>query len=40
MLKAIETLTTTEQNSKKFMQNYRRLRKLFELLGPDEAKTR
>ena len=40
MLKAIEILTTEEENSKKFIQNYRRLRKLFELLGPDEVKIR
>lgn len=38
MLKAIETLTTKEENSKKFLENYKRLRKLFELLGPDEIK--
>ena len=40
MLKAIETLTTEEENSKKLVGNYRRLRKLFELLGPDEIKIR
>jgi len=40
MLKAIEILTTEEQKSKKFVQNYKRLRKLFELLGPDEVKIR
>ena len=40
MLKAIEILTTEEENSKKFIQNYKRLRKLFELLGPDEVKIR
>ena len=40
MLKAIEVLTTKEENSKKFLENYRRLRKLFELLGPDEIKVR
>lgn len=38
MLKAIETLTANEQNSKKFLENYKRLRKLFELLGPHEVK--
>lgn len=40
MLKAIEILTTQEENTKKFLENYRRLRKLFELLGPDEVKIR
>jgi type I restriction enzyme R subunit len=38
MLKAIEILTTEEQNSKIFLQNYKHLRKLFELLGSDERK--
>jgi type I restriction enzyme, R subunit len=38
MLKAFETITTNEQNTKKFQQNYRRLRKLFELLGPHPIK--
>ena len=38
MLKAIETLTTNEQNTKKFLENYKHLRKLFELLGPHEIK--
>jgi type I restriction enzyme R subunit len=33
MLKAFEAITTNEQNTKKFQTNYRRLRKLFELLG-------
>jgi len=40
MLKAIETLTTNEQNTKKFLENYKHLRKLFELLGPHEIKIR
>jgi len=40
MLKAIEILTTEEENTKKFLDNYKRLRKLFELLGPDEVKIR
>jgi len=40
MLKAIEAITTEEENSKKFIQNYKRLRKLFEQLGPDEIKVR
>jgi type I restriction enzyme R subunit len=38
MLKAFETITTNEQNTKKFQINYRRLRKLFELLGPHPIK--
>jgi type I restriction enzyme R subunit len=38
MLKAFETVTTNEQNAKKFQQNYRHLRKLFELLGTHEIK--
>ena len=40
MLEAIEAITTEEEHSKKFIQNYRRLRKLFEQLGPDEIKVR
>jgi len=38
MLKAFETITTNEQNAKKFQQNYRHLRKLFELLGTHPIK--
>jgi type I restriction enzyme R subunit len=38
MLKAFETITTNEQNTKKFLTNYKRLRKLFELLGPHPIK--
>jgi len=38
MLKAFEVITTEEKNTKKFQQNYRRLRKLFELLGPHPIK--
>ena len=38
MLKAFETITTDEKNTKKFQTNYRRLRKLFELLGPHPIK--
>jgi type I restriction enzyme R subunit len=40
MLKAFETITTDEQNqnAKKFQQNYRHLRKLFEMLGTHEIK--
>lgn len=38
MLKAIEALTTDEANSKRFLEDYRELRKSFELLGPAEIK--
>jgi type I restriction enzyme R subunit len=38
MLKAFETITANEQNAKKFRENYRHVRKLFELLGPHEVK--
>jgi type I restriction enzyme R subunit len=38
MLKAFETITTNEKNAKKFQQNYRHLRKLFELLGTHPMK--
>jgi len=38
MLKAFETITADEQNAKKFQQNYRQLRKLFELLGTHPIK--
>ena len=38
MLKAFETITADEQNSKKFQENYRKLRKLFELLGTHPIK--
>ncbi len=38
MLKAIEVITTDEENSKRFLEDYRKLRKVFELLGPDEIK--
>lgn len=38
MLKAFETITADEQNSKKFSENYRKLRKLFELLGTHPIK--
>jgi len=38
MLKAMEVLTTEEENSKSFLEDYRNLRKVFELLGPDEIK--
>jgi len=38
MLKAFETITTNEQDTKKFQKNYRNLRRLFELLGPNAVK--
>jgi type I restriction enzyme R subunit len=38
MLKAFETITADEQNAKKFRNNYRQLRKLFELLGTHPIK--
>jgi len=38
MLRAIEVLTTDEENSKRFLEDYRELRKIFELLGPAEIK--
>jgi len=38
MLKAFTAITTDEQNTKKFQTNYKRLRKLFELLGPHPIK--
>ena len=38
MLKAIEVLTTGEKNSRIFIENYRTLRRLFELLASDESK--
>jgi type I restriction enzyme R subunit len=38
MLRAVEVLTTDEENSKRFLEEYRELRKIFELLGPDEIK--
>lgn len=38
LLKAVEVLTTEEEKGKKFLADYRRMRKIFELLGPDEVK--
>ncbi|HDM36732.1 MAG TPA: HsdR family type I site-specific deoxyribonuclease, partial [Candidatus Syntrophoarchaeum butanivorans] len=38
LLDAIEALTSDEKKEKEFIENYRRLRKIFELLGPDEIK--
>jgi len=38
MNKAFRTITSNEENTKKFQTNYKRLRKLFELLGPHPIK--
>lgn len=38
LLKAVEVLTTDEEKEKRFVEKYRLLRKVFELLGPDEVK--
>jgi len=38
LLKAIESLTSDEAKEKDFVEGYRKLRKVFELLGPDEVK--
>ncbi len=38
LLKAVEILTSDEKLAKKFQQEYKRLRKLFELLGTDVIK--
>jgi len=38
LLKALEAITANEQNTKTFRQNYRHLRRLFEILGPHEIK--
>ena len=38
MLKAFETITTSPETTKKFRDNYRHLRKLFELLGTHKIK--
>jgi type I restriction enzyme R subunit len=38
LLKAVEVLTTDEEKEKEFVENYRKLRKVFELLGPNEVK--
>jgi type I restriction enzyme R subunit len=38
MLLAFGTVTSNEENTKKFQANYKRLRKLFELLGPHPVK--
>lgn len=38
LLKAVEVLTSDGEREKEFIERYRTLRKLFELLGPDEVK--
>jgi type I restriction enzyme R subunit len=38
LLKAFEAITTEQQNTKKFRDNYRHLRRLFELLGTHDIK--
>ncbi|MEM2916379.1 MAG: HsdR family type I site-specific deoxyribonuclease [Candidatus Woesearchaeota archaeon] len=38
LLKAIEVLTTAEEKSKTFLEDYKHLSKIFELLGPDIIK--
>ena len=38
LLKAVEVLTSDGEREKEFIERYKTLRKLFELLGPDEVK--
>jgi type I restriction enzyme R subunit len=38
LLKTIETITNNEDKEKEFVEKYKNLRKIFELLGPDEVK--
>ncbi|MGB9628678.1 MAG: HsdR family type I site-specific deoxyribonuclease, partial [Thermodesulfobacteriota bacterium] len=38
LVRAIEVLTSDERKEKEFIENYKSLRKTFELLGPDEVK--
>jgi type I restriction enzyme R subunit len=38
LLKAVEILTSEEEKGKKFLESYKSLRRIFELLGPDEVK--
>jgi type I restriction enzyme R subunit len=40
LLRAIEILTEKEETAKDFLKDYRKLRKLFEILGPDTIKAR
>ncbi len=38
LLKAIEIITTDNEREKRFVEEYKKLSKLFEILGPDEVK--
>lgn len=38
LLSALEVLTTDEKNGREFLEGYKELRKIFELLGPDGIK--
>jgi type I restriction enzyme R subunit len=38
LLQAIEVLTADEEREKRFVEKYKELRKIFEILGPDEMK--
>jgi type I restriction enzyme R subunit len=38
LLQAVEVLTSDEKKEKEFVEKYKSLRKMFELLGPDEIK--
>ncbi len=38
LLKAVEVLTGDKKNEKVFVEKYKKLRKIFEILGPDEIK--
>jgi type I restriction enzyme R subunit len=40
LLKAIEILTSDEENSREFIESYKKLRRVFELLGPDVIKAK
>jgi len=38
LLRAVEVLTADREKEKEFIEKYRKLRRVFELLGPDEVK--
>jgi len=38
LLKSVEILTTDSEKEKEFIESYKKMRKIFELLGPDEIK--
>ncbi len=40
LLKAIEIITSKDENSKEFIEKYKRLRRIFEVLGSDTIKVR